>query len=126
MKPQLDFSRLTHVLTQLPASPEVLAHGAESDLWWMKFRLDIDDPTAWTIVQCLAHVLNYSSAEGRLPLQFMPVSPRIDGEVGPQDHLCWIIEGFDLKDFGPDAVADLIEQGLLDPAAQYEEEEAFN
>lgn len=71
--------------------------------WWVKFGLDIDHALAWSTVQELGHLLNYLSLDERLPTVFMPVSPPLYLNGGPQ-FLSWVIKCDD-PGFTPDKAA---------------------
>lgn len=63
-------------MTKLPGMDKSISKGkTDDDLWMIKFRIDIDHPLAWRVVQELAFVVNYISVEERLPTAFYPVSP---------------------------------------------------
>src|SRR6185436_15705819 len=79
----------------LPAGRTSIGRGvAEDGRWWVKFRLDTNDPLAWRVVQELGHVLNLVSVEEPLPTVFKPVSPPpyLNGGV---EFLSWVIEATD-------------------------------
>ncbi|MBX3628132.1 MAG: hypothetical protein KF892_24190 [Rhizobacter sp.] len=64
----------------------------DDEFWWVKFRIDIDHPLAWRVVQELGHILNYVSIEEPLPSVFKPVSPPVYLNGGPDEYLSWVIE----------------------------------
>jgi hypothetical protein len=64
----------------------------DGGLWWVKFRIDIDHPLAWNVVQELGCVLNYLSVNERLPTIFTPMSPAPYLNGGPRQFLSWVIE----------------------------------
>jgi hypothetical protein len=100
---------------RVPAVVPPLGKGIEEDgSWWIKFSIDIENPLAWHVVQELGHVLNYLSANERLPTSFMPVSPPPYMNGGPRDFLSWVIECPD-KEFGPGTAAEWLEGRLPDP-----------
>jgi hypothetical protein len=102
-------------LKRLPAVSGAIGSGrAESGLWWVKFRVDVDHPLAWRVVQELGHVLNYVSLESRLPTVFMPVSPPPYMNGGPHDFLSWVIEAR-AADFSPSKCAEWLEGRLPRP-----------
>ncbi len=83
----------------------VVADGVyDTGCWWVKLRLDIDDPLSWCVVQELGHVLNLLSMERRLPTRFYPVSPSPALNGGPEDFLSWFIEATDAN-FAPSMAA---------------------
>lgn len=92
-----EFKTLVAFLARLPAIERragrvSIGHGRNKHGWWVKFRLDVGHPLAWSTVQELGHVLNYVSIEERLPTLFMPVSPPPYLNGGPRSHLSWVIE----------------------------------
>ena len=99
---------------RLPAGRRSIGAGMEGDgRWWVKFSLDTSHPLAWRVVQELGHVLNYLSADDRLPTVFKPVSPppHMNGGV---DYLSWVIEAEDAK-FTPATCAQWLEGRLPRP-----------
>ena len=104
-------------LSSLPAVQQPLGQGEESDgCWWVKFGINTEHPLAWRVVQELAHVLNYLSAEERLPTVFKPVSPPPCMNGGPEQFLSWVIECND-PDFSPADAARWLEGRLPRPVA---------
>jgi hypothetical protein len=106
MSASAEFERLLAFIerlpaVQLPAGRAPIGHGrGEDGRWWVKFGLDIRHELAWQVVQELGHVLNYLSADERLPTSFKPVSPPPYMNGGPERFLSWVVEG-ESKDFGP-------------------------
>lgn len=86
----------------------------DSGLWWVKFCIDIHHPLAWRVVQELGHILNYLSTEERLPTVFMPVSPPVYLNDGPDEFLSWVIESKDIS-FTPDLCKEWLEGRLPRP-----------
>ena len=82
--------------------------------WWVKFRIDLDHPLAWNVVQELGHVLNYLSVTERLPTAFMPVSPPSYLNGGPREFLSWVIES-SVAEFSPKTCAEWLEGRLPRP-----------
>ena len=90
--PRKGIAVLAALVEKLPGVGWVSKGVTKDSFWWVKFRLNLDDPMAWQVVQELGFVLNYISLEERLPTVFMPVSapPYLNG--GPQECLDWVIE----------------------------------
>jgi hypothetical protein len=114
------FQPLVDYLVRLPAietdaTPlKGIASGVEDDLWWVKFGVLIDHPLAWTVIQELAHVLNYLSPNERLPTAFKPVSPPPYLNGGPRAYLSWVIE-CPIADMDPATVTEWLDSRLPDP-----------
>jgi hypothetical protein len=92
----------------------------EDGLWWVKFRIDVNNPLAWRVVQELGHVVNYISLEERLPTVFYPVSPPPYMNGGPEEFLSWVIESKD-KDFSPKLLSEWLEGRLPRPVEDVKE-----
>ena len=104
----------------LPAGRKSFGHGVfENGNWWIKFTLDTTHGLAWRHVQELGYVLNYVSAEERLPTVFMPVSPPpyINGGV---EFLSWVIESTE-PSFSPAKCAEWLEGRLPRPVDDLEQ-----
>ena len=71
---QRAFATLDKYLRRVPAI-KTPSFGGDANGWWSKFRIDIDHPLAWNVVQEFGQVLNYLSVNERLPTVFKPVSP---------------------------------------------------
>lgn len=117
---ELSFDRLYQFFCKVPSVQEarILAHGADGQhAWWFKFAINTEHPLAWQTVQELGHVLNYLSANERLPTQFLPVSPPpyMNGEA--KDFLAWVIQ-CNHPDFSPDVVCDWLEARLPNPVEE--------
>jgi hypothetical protein len=98
----------------LPAGRDSIGCGVEDDgNWWVKFKLELEDPLAWRVVQEFGHVLNLLSVEERLPTVFKPVSPPpyLNGGV---EFLSWVIESED-SSFTPALCAEWLEGRLPSP-----------
>ena len=108
------FNSLESYLLRIPAVQAPIGKGASDGLWWVKFRIDLDHPLAWNVVQELGHVLNYLSVEERLPTVFMPVSPPPYMNGGAKEFLSWVIECKD-KAFKPGTCAKWLEGRLPRP-----------
>jgi hypothetical protein len=109
------FQSLVEYLGKIPAINSPIATGTnEEDLWWVKFKIDIDHPFAWHAVQELGNVINYLSINDRLPTIFYPVSPAPYLNGGPDEFLSWVIETTD-KDFKPGTLKKWLESRLPDP-----------
>lgn len=91
----------------------------ENDLWWVKFRIDIHHTLAWRVVQELGHILNLLSIEEHLPTVFMPVSPPVYLNGGPNEFLSWVIESKDIS-FTPDLCREWLEGRLPQPVEKLE------
>ena len=103
---------LKQFLLKVPGINERIGTGFfEDGRWWVKLTIDIENPLAWSVIQELAHVLNYMSINDRLPTVFMPVSPPPYLNGGPHDFLSWIIESKD-KNFEPEKCAEWLEGRL--------------
>lgn len=99
---------------RLPAGRRSIGTGVTNNgRWWFKFSLDTTHPLAWRVVQELGHVLNYASAEDRLPTVFKPVSPPpyLNGGV---EFLSWVIETEDPA-FTPGDCAKWLQSRLPNP-----------
>ena len=110
------FLRLEEYLLKVPAIVGPIGNGTEDGLWWVKFQIDIKHSLAWRVVQELGHVLNYLSVDERLPTVFMPVSPPVYLNGGPDEFLSWVIEAKD-KDFKPDTCVEWLEGRFQRPVA---------
>ena len=108
------FTKLENYLLKIPSITGAIATGDKDGLWWVKFSIDIYHPLAWNVVQELGHVLNYMSLNERLPTIFMPVSPPLYINGGPDEFLSWVIEATD-KDFRPGTCAEWLEGRLPRP-----------
>lgn len=110
-----EFAELTAYLQRVPGIIGTIGQGYFDDgNWWVKFKIDIDHPLAWNVVQALGSVLNYVSLAERLPTVFKPVSPdpRLNG--GARDYLSWVIESSSVG-FEPTTCADWLANRLPDP-----------
>jgi hypothetical protein len=84
----MSFDTLLNFLARVPSIKGQVGSGFyDSGLWWVKFRIDIHHPLAWRVVQELGHILNLMSIEERLPTVFMPVSPPVYLNGGPDEFL---------------------------------------
>lgn len=102
-------------LKKIPGISPNIDYGVfESGLWWIKFRIDIDHPLAWNVVQELGQILNYISITEPLPCVFKPVSPPVYLNGGPKDFLSWVIESTDIS-FTPDLCLEWLEGRLPNP-----------
>ena len=111
----MSFDILQNFLGKVPSIKGQVASGFfESGLWWVKFRIDIHHPLAWRVVQEFGHILNYMSIEERLPTAFMPVSPPVYLNGGPEEFLSWVIESKDIS-FTPDTCKEWLEGRLPQP-----------
>ncbi|OUJ75974.1 hypothetical protein [Hymenobacter crusticola] len=109
------FDALVSFLAQIPAVEDSFGKGAdEAGLWWVKFRIDVQHPLAWQVVQELGHVVNCLSLDERLPTSFYPVSPPPYMNGGPREFLSWVIETKH-KDFTPDDLKTWLEGRLPRP-----------
>ena len=123
----ISFDALKNYLSRVPGIEGAIGSGFgdNGNGWWMKFRIDINHPLAWNVVQELGHVLNYLSIHERLPTDFKPVSPPPYLNGGPKDYLSWIIECPD-NEFTPDICMEWLEGRLprpVDDLSQWEEED---
>ena len=122
MNEELAFQSLEEFLSNVPGIVRPFGRGFEDNgNWWIKFSIDIDidNPLAWHVVQELGHVLNYLSANERLPTSFKPVSPPPYMNGGPRDFLSWVIECTD-KTFKPGTVAKWLEGRMPQPVNDLE------
>ncbi|MEL6443205.1 MAG: hypothetical protein AAFU38_08010 [Bacteroidota bacterium] len=108
------FATLKQLLLRIPAIGGAIGTGHRDGLWWVKFRIDLQHPLAWRVVQELAWVLNYLSLRERLPTVFTPVSPAPYLNGGPDDYLSWIVEAKDAS-FRPGTCAKWLEGRLPQP-----------
>lgn len=113
------FERLLRFLERLPAidlpaGRKSIGFGEfENGNWWVKFKINTRHALAWRHVQELGFVLNYLSAEERLPTIFIPVSPP-PYLNGGEEFLSWVIESTD-KNFMPNQCAEWLEGRLPNP-----------
>ena len=98
------FDNLLHLLEKIPSITGLISSGIREGLWWIKFRLNIEHPLAWNVVQELGFVLNNLSLDKTLPTIFMPISPPPYLNGGPNEFLSWVIESKS-KNFTPDDAA---------------------
>ncbi|WP_166213010.1 hypothetical protein [Cognatiluteimonas telluris] len=124
MSDHQDFDELLSYLTKVPAVTGNIGSGKfDNGNWWVKLSLDISHPLAWHVVQELGAVLNYLSANERLPTIFMPVSPPPYLNGGPADYLSWVIESKE-PSFKPSTVAEWLEGRLPRPVNDLSQWEA--
>lgn len=115
------FKDLEDYLGKLPGIKLPIGKAQTEDgLWWVKFRIDVNNPLAWRVVQELGHVVNYISLEERLPTVFYPVSPPAYMNGGPEEFLSWVIESKD-KDFSPKLLSEWLEGRLPRPVEDVKE-----
>ena len=107
---------LLNFLARVPSMKQGQVWGGfyDSGLWWVKFRIDIRHPLAWRVVQEFGNILNLLSVEERLPTVFMPVSPPVYLNGGPDEFLSWVIESKDTS-FTPDLCKEWLEGRLPRP-----------
>jgi hypothetical protein len=106
------FEKLKNYLASVPAISGTISSGFfENGCWWIKFTIDIRHDLAWRVVQEFGQVLNYLSIKERLPTIFMPVSPPVYLNGGPDQFLSWMIESKD-KEFKPGTCAEWLEGRL--------------
>jgi hypothetical protein len=111
----MSFDTLLNFLARVPSIKGQVTSGFyDSGLWWVKFRIDIHHPLAWRVVQEFGHILNYMSLTERLPTVFMPVSPPVYLNGGPDEFLSWVIESTDTF-FTPELCAEWLEGRLPRP-----------
>ena len=109
------FSSLENYLLLVPGIQGSIARGVDNQgLWWVKFRIDIQHPLAWQVIQEIGHVVNYLSLNEWLPTSFYPVSPPPYLNGGPAEFLSWMIESKDAN-FSPDDLKDWLEGRLPHP-----------
>jgi hypothetical protein len=108
------FNNLLQFLKKVPSITGSIGSGVENGLWRVKFRIDIEHPLAWNVVQELGYVLNYLSLEERLPTVFIPTSPPPYMNGGPREFLSWVIESKSAK-FTPDDATDWLKSRLPYP-----------
>ena len=109
------FESLRSFLLQVPAIGGTI--GCEMDeegWWWVKFKIDIQHPLAWQVVQEIGHVVNCVSVNEKLPTAFYPVSPPPYMNGGPDGFLSWVIENKD-PEFTPDLMKTWLEGRLPQP-----------
>jgi len=114
------FDNLLQFLKKIPSIIGSIGSGGEEGSWWVKFRIDIEHPLAWNVVQEFGHVFNYLSLEERLPTVFMPTSPPPYMNGGPREFLSWVIESKS-KDFTPDDAKECLKGRLPDPVNKIKE-----
>ena len=109
------FLPLIDYLSKVPSVKPLINSGFyDNGLWWIKFKINIDHPLAWQVVQELGCVINYLSIEERLPTVFYPVSPAPYLNGGPNDFLSWIIENKN-QEFEPSTMMEWLEGRLPRP-----------
>jgi hypothetical protein len=119
------FNELSSFMASIPAVSTEIANGQDNEgFWWIKFKIDINHPLAWNVVQELGHIMNYLSLNEKLPTIFFPVSapPYMNG--GPQEFLYWVVETKDKK-FSPKLLSECLEARLpqpVDDLMQWQEE----
>lgn len=113
------FDNLLQFLKKIPSITGSIGNGVKEGLWWVKFRIDIEHPLAWNVVQELGYIMNYLSLEERLPTIFMPISPPPYMNGGPNEFLSWVIESKS-KDFTPDDAKEWLETRLPNPVNKSE------
>jgi hypothetical protein len=110
-----DFNSLETFLLKVPAITGSIGKGRyENGNWWVKFKIDITHPLAWSVVQEFGCVLNYLSINERLPTIFMPVSPAPYLNGRPHEFLSWVIGSTDPK-FKPGTAKKWLEGRLPQP-----------
>jgi hypothetical protein len=110
-----DLDVLVAFLRRVPGIIGTIGNGRFDDgLWWVKFRIDIDHPLAWNVVQEFGCVLNYLSVNERLPTVFTPASPAPYLNGGPRQFLSWVIESKS-TDFSASDAARWLEERLPRP-----------
>ena len=110
-----DFEPLNSYLRRVPGLTHVVGDGSNEDgTWWVKFKIDIDHPLAWKVVQEFANVLNLLSVMERLPTVFKPVSPPSYLNGGPREYLSWVVESTE-PGFSPATCAEWLEGRLPRP-----------
>ena len=115
------FKSLTDYLGKIPSIKQPIATGSDEEgIWWIKFRIDIENKYAWQVIQELGCVVNYISINERLPSVFYPVSPAPYLNGGPADFLSWIIETKD-KAFKPSTLKNWLEGRLPGPVDDLEQ-----
>lgn len=113
------FKKLVDFFSKVPAvqAENILAYAYDTQnehIWWFKFKINIQHKLAWQTVQELGHVLNYLSANERLPTQFMPVSPPPYMNGNANEFLAWVIE-CNHAEFTPDVICEWLEARLPQP-----------
>ena len=114
MQSLVDFIATIPAIKLTDAPSRGIGSGADQEIWWVKFGIDIGHPLAWNVVQELAHVLNLLSLEEPLPTVFKPVSPPPYMNGGPDDFLSWVIE-CPTAAMTPDTVREWLEGRLPRP-----------
>ena len=66
---------LVNFLQTVPAVTVMSSEVSKDAFWWVKLKIDLAHPLAWSVVQELGHVLNDASISEKLPTVFKPVSP---------------------------------------------------
>ena len=119
------FNELRSFMARIPAVSADMGSGHDDEgFWWIKFKIDINHPLAWNVVQELGHVINYISLNEKLPTIFFPVSPPPYMNGGPKEFLAWVVETKD-KDFSPKLLSEWLEGRLprpVDDLTQWQEE----
>ncbi len=108
------FDNLLQFLKKVPSIFGSLSNGIKEGLWWVKFRIDIQHPLAWNVIQEFGYVLNDLSLKEKLPTVFMPISPPPYMNGGPYEFLSWVIESKS-KEFTPNDAVDWLKNRLPDP-----------
>lgn len=82
---------LIDYLRTVPGILEDIETGDDEGYWWVKFRIDVDHPFAWNVIQNFGYVLNNLAVNRPLPTRFIPVSPPPYSNGGPDQFLSWVI-----------------------------------
>ena len=121
MPDECSFETLKAFLARVPAiQPPIGVGQFDGGGWYAKFAINVQHKLAWNLVQEFGHILNYVSANERLPTVFMPVSPPPYMNGGPEEYLSWVIECRD-RSFTPDMAAEWLEGRLPKPVEQEDE-----
>ncbi len=93
-----DYKPLTDFLIKIPGVNEITCESSHIDNnWYVCFRIDITHDKSWHVVQLIGSILNPTHECAR----FYPMSPSVDLNGGPFQHLYWIIESTS-TDFTPE------------------------
>ena len=117
---KFNFKQVIDFLSKIPAIDKSIATGSEGNYWWIKFKININHPLAWNVVQELGHILNYLSLEEKLPTAFYPASPPPYLNGDPEDFLSWVIESED-ENFTLENLKEWLEGRLPNPVEDEKE-----
>ena len=117
--------QLVAFLKQVPAVGVLSSQVTKDAFWWVKLKIDLQHPLAWSVVQELGHVLNDVSVSEKLPTVFKPTSPPPYLNGGPREFLSWVIES-EYNYIDPAWIAEELQGRMPNPVddlAQWQDDE---